>query len=191
MKSFAVVPNGGLPLTVTLDQRLGCHHVLNFGRADAEREAAERAMGRRVAVAADHGHTRLGQALLWPNDVDNALADIVDAVIGHAEIFDVLFQRLDLDARFVVLNATRPVDGRHVVIGDGQCFVRTSEATAGSAKALKRLGAGHFVDQMQVDINQAGAVFLGCNQVVLPNLVKQGARRRHRRFLPKEVRIRK
>ena len=41
-----------------LRQRLRREHVLDLGRADAERERAERAVRRRVAVAADDRHAR-------------------------------------------------------------------------------------------------------------------------------------
>ena len=42
------------------------------------------------------------QALLRPDDVHDALADVDHGEIGHAELGDVLLQRLDLDARLLV-----------------------------------------------------------------------------------------
>ena len=50
--------------------------MFDFRRADAEGQRAERAMRRSVAVAADDGGARLGEALLRPDDVDDALADV-------------------------------------------------------------------------------------------------------------------
>jgi hypothetical protein len=47
--------------------------VLDLGRADAEGQRAEGAMRRGVAVAADDGHARQGEALLRPDDVHDAL----------------------------------------------------------------------------------------------------------------------
>jgi hypothetical protein len=41
-------------------QGLGGQDVLDLGRADTERQSAERAVGRRVAVAADDGQAGLG-----------------------------------------------------------------------------------------------------------------------------------
>ena len=66
--SFAVTPERQLAgerdahrLRPRLQQRLRREHVLDLGRADAERERAERAVRRGVAVAADDRHPRLRQ----------------------------------------------------------------------------------------------------------------------------------
>ena len=48
----------------SLEQRLGRQHMADLAGADAEGERAEGAVGRGVAVAADHGHARLGQPQL-------------------------------------------------------------------------------------------------------------------------------
>ena len=61
-------------LGLGLDQRLGREHMLDLGGADAMRERAEGAVGRGVAVAADDRRARQGEALLRPDDVDDALA---------------------------------------------------------------------------------------------------------------------
>ena len=81
MMSLAVTPGGSAPSTrdahvlgLVLDQRLGGEHVLDLGGADAVGERAEGAVGRGVAVAADDGRARQGEALLRPDDVDDALA---------------------------------------------------------------------------------------------------------------------
>ena len=50
--------------------------VLDLGGADTEREGPEGAVGRGVAVAADIGHPRLGQAQLRADDVDDALLGV-------------------------------------------------------------------------------------------------------------------
>ena len=54
-------------------QALRGEHVLHLGRADAERERAERAVSGGVAIAADDGHARLGEAQLGADDVHDAL----------------------------------------------------------------------------------------------------------------------
>jgi hypothetical protein len=50
--------------------------MLHLGGADAEGQGAEGAVGGRVAVAADHGHARLREALLRPDHMHDALADV-------------------------------------------------------------------------------------------------------------------
>ncbi len=60
-----------------VDQRLGGQHMLNLGRADAEAERAERAVGGGMAVAADHHHARPDHAVLGRDHVLDALQRIV------------------------------------------------------------------------------------------------------------------
>ena len=74
-------------------QRLGREHMLDLAGADAERERAERAMRRGMAVAADHRGARQGEALLGPDDVDDALLGRDRVDIGDAELGDVGRQR--------------------------------------------------------------------------------------------------
>ena len=73
-------------LGLVLDQRLGGEHMLDLGGADAVRQRAEGAVGRGVAVAADDGRAGQGEALLRPDDVDDALALVELVVIFDAEI---------------------------------------------------------------------------------------------------------
>ena len=73
MTSLAVTPGWQLAvdrdrhrLRPHLRQRLRRQHVLDFAGADAERQRAECAVGRGVAVAADDRHPRQGQARSGP-----------------------------------------------------------------------------------------------------------------------------
>ena len=81
-----------------LRQRRGGQHVLHLGGADAKGERAKGAVCRRVAVAADDGHARLGEPLLRPDHMDDPLPDIIHRKIGDAKISCILCQRFDLDA---------------------------------------------------------------------------------------------
>jgi hypothetical protein len=163
-----------------LDQRLGGEHVLDLRGADAEGQRAERAVRRGVAVAADDGHARQGQALLRADHVHDAAAGVVHVEIGHAEIGDVLLERLDLDARFLIHAALADRRGRRVVVGDGDGGVGPAHGAAGHAQAFEGLRAGHLVDEVTVDVDHAGAVVLAMDDVVVPDLLEQGARRRRR-----------
>ncbi len=174
VRQFAVNLNQHV-LGFFLDQRLGCQHMLDLGGADAVGQRAESAMGGGVAVAADNRHARQGKALLRPDDVDNALALVMLGIIFNAEFAGVLGQRLDLDAAFLVLDAVDPVfRGRHIVVHHGEGLFRGAHLAAGHAKAFKGLGAGHFMDQMAVDIKERGTVLIDGNHVVIPDLVIQG-----------------
>ena len=79
-RSFAVTPSGRSPSTSTaivcgarLRERLGGEHVFDLGGPDAEGERTERAVRGGVAVAADDGHPREGEAVFGPDDVDDPL----------------------------------------------------------------------------------------------------------------------
>src|SRR5579872_2444954 len=166
-------------LRAALDQRLRRQHVLDFGGADAKGQRAERAVRRGVAVAANDGHARLGHALFGADDVDDALADVVDAVILDAEFLDVAFERFDLLARFRFLDAARTVGRRHVVVGDRDRRVGTAHAAARGAQAFEGLRAGDLVDEVAVDIKEARPVGLGVDEMAFPDLVEKRARRGH------------
>jgi hypothetical protein len=60
-------------LRPALEQRLGGEDVLDLGRADAERQRAEGAMGGGVRVAAHDRHPRLCQPQLRTDDVHDPL----------------------------------------------------------------------------------------------------------------------
>ena len=64
---------------LVLQQALRRQHVLHFAGADAERQRAESAVRGRVAIAANHGHAGLRQALLGTDDVHDALLVAVQA----------------------------------------------------------------------------------------------------------------
>ena len=154
--------------------------MLHLGGADAEGEAAEGAMRRGMGIAAGHGQPGQGEALLGADHVHDALADVVELDIGQAIGLGVFLQELDLDPRFLVLYGKRAVRGRHVVVGDEELGLRTAHRATGRAQPLEGLGAGDLVDDLPVDIEQAGAVLLDVDYVAFPDLVEQGFRLRHR-----------
>ena len=162
-----------------LDQGLGRQHVLDLRGADTEGQRPEGAMGRGVAVAADDGHAGLGHALFRADDVNDALADVRHGEVRDAELGAVPLQGLDLNARFRVVDAARTVGGRHVVVADRQGGLGPPHPAPGRLEPLEGLGAGHFVDQMAVDIEERGAVVLDVDQMAVPDLVEQGPRHAH------------
>ena len=134
--------------------------MLDLRRADAERQRAQRAMRRGMAVAADDRRARQRQAEFRPDDVHDALPHIQDRDVRHAELDDVLLQRLHLDAAVFFLDVGRRAraDGRDVVVRhrDGQSGRRSLRPAR--RKPLERLRAGDLMQQMPVDVEDAGAV---------------------------------
>ena len=79
---------------LALPDRLRHQHMGDFGRADAERIGAERAMSRGVAVAADDQQTRQREALLGADHMHDALPRIVEA-----EQLDPMLRRILFELR--------------------------------------------------------------------------------------------
>ena len=112
-----------------------------------------------------------GEALLGAYDMDNALALVELMEIFHAEIFCVLGERLNLNAAFFLGNAMASVGGGHIVVNHGKSAFRMAHLAARLAQALEGLGGSHFMDQVPIDIEQAGAIVGFVNQMVVPDLV--------------------
>ena len=183
---MAVTPIGKIPSTKNthvlrpvLDQGLGRHHVLDLAGADAEGERSEGAVGRRVTVAAHHGHAGQDETLFGSDDVDNALADIVHAVKLDAELGAILFQGFDLDARLLVIDAEVTVVCRDVVIGNGENRLGPAQFASVIAQTFEGLRARHLVHQVTVDIDDGRAVAVQGDNMGIPDLVEQGTRLGH------------
>jgi hypothetical protein len=57
------------------------------------------------------------------------------------------------------------------MVGDGEGAAGAAYFAAGRAQAFKCLRARHFMDQMAVDINQAGAVTLLIDEMRFPDFI--------------------
>ena len=99
--------------------------------------------------------------------------DIVHGEIFDAEIGGVLRQGGDLLAAFRIGDALVAVLGRHIVVGHRQGQFGAAHLAAGVAQALKGLGAGHFMDQVAVDIDHGRLARRGVHQMRVPDLVVQ------------------
>ena len=132
MMSLAVTPSGSLPSTVTrMFLAFLCVSVWVASTCSTSlvpmpmRQRAEGAVRGGVAVAADDGRARQGEALLRPDHVHDALPHVALVVIFDAEILGVAGHGLDLDAAFLVLDAQVAVGGGgDVVVDDGQASSR-------------------------------------------------------------------
>ncbi|MCY1243357.1 hypothetical protein D9M72_563690 [compost metagenome] len=124
-----------------------------------------------MRVAADHRHARQRRALLRPDHVHDALAVVVHLELGDAKAVAVRVQRVDLQLRHRIGNALAAVGGRHVVVRHGQVGADAPYRTLRQLQPFERLRAGHFMQQVAVDIEQRGAVFLDVDGVVIPEFV--------------------
>ncbi len=151
--------------------------MLDLAGADADREGAERAVGGRVAVAAHDGEPGLGEALLGPDDVDDALAGRAHRVEADPELGAVRRQYLHLLGRDRIGDRLVDVHRRHVVIHGGDGEVGTADGAPGEADAVERLRRRDLVDQVEVDVEEVGLAVAPMDDVALPHLVAEGGGR--------------
>ncbi len=145
----------------------------DFGRADAERVGAKRAMGRGVAVAADDQEARQRQSLLRTDDVHDALPGIADpeqpdAVLG-AVLLDLPHHAGDLGIGNIRAGAAR----RHIVVGDAEGQAGLGHRRAAIGELAERVH-GAFVHIMAIDPEQRLAVLAPQDLMGGPELVDQG-----------------
>ena len=180
MTSLAVRPVGELALDrdghrarPLLGEGLGGQDVLHLAGADAEGQRAEGTVGGGVAVAADDRHARQRAALLRPDDVDDALVGVAHAVVGDAELGGVGGQHLELLGRDRVGHRLVDVLGRHVVVGGGHGELGAADPAPRQADAVEGLGAGHLVDEVEIDVEEVGLAGCSAHHVAVPHLLRE------------------
>ena len=103
-------------------------------------------MGRRVRVAADDRHARLGQPQLRPDDVHHALIGRIHVVELDAEVGAVLAQRGHLPGRDLVGDVAPALDGGgNVVVHGGDRAVGAAHLAAGQPQPFEGLRRGYLV----------------------------------------------
>ena len=132
-------------------QALRGEHVAHLRGADAERDRAERAVRRRVAVAARDRHAGLRQSQLRPDDMDDALVGVRDVVERDAELAAVLLERRHHLLGKHVEKRPALIERRHDVIDRRERAVRKRHLAAPHPQHVERLRARHFVDEVKAD----------------------------------------
>ena len=165
---------------LALQQALRGQHVADFGGADAEGQCAEGAVRAGVTVAADDGHARLRGAQFRADHVHDAAVFAAPAVQLHAELHAIYFQLLHLRGRFgvgvQVLAQVVGGRGRRGMVERRQHALRIADGQVACAQFIEGLRRGHFVDQVQVDVQDARRG-LRFSQHLMgdPQFVQQGA----------------
>src|SRR6201987_4496804 len=165
-----------------LDQGLGGQHMLYLRCADAEGQGTHGSVRRGMTVAADDGYAGLAQPLLRPDDMDDTLVDAVHLEVRDPEFLDVALEHVDLQLRLGILDAghtRRTVDRRDVVIGYRHRRIRPANLAARELQPFEGLRRRDLVDQVKIDVDQVGVFALRGDDVVVPDLVKKGARWGH------------
>jgi hypothetical protein len=95
------------------------------------------------------------------------------------ELLRVLFHHLNHAADFGVGHAggaAVAVDGRQVMIGDGEVLLRPARGTALHAKLIEGEERLAFIDQVEVDVQQLLALRRNDDDVIGPYLLEQRSR---------------
>ena len=153
-----------------LGKGLGGQDMLHFGGADPEAQRSEGAVGGRMAVAADDGLSGKADPLFGGSDVDNSLPLVVHRKVSDPELAGIFGQCLYLEGAFGVGDAASAVGGWHIVVGNGKCKLGTAHLSSGHPESFKGLGARDLVDQVAIDIEKGGSIFIRY-RVVVPYLV--------------------
>ena len=155
-------------------QALRRQHVAHLRRPDAERHGAERAVRRRVAVAAGDGHARLRQAELRADDVHDALP--VGAEVGEpdAELAAVVLERRHHPLGQLVGEGPALVQRRDDVVDRRVGAFRKRDRDAPPPQHVERLRRSDLVDQVQPDEELRLPGRQASNRMEIPDLLEQG-----------------
>ena len=110
-----------------------------MARADAEGNGTERTVCRGVAITAGNRHTRLGQAQLGTDHVDDALVHVVQIEEADAEILTVGFEGNHHLLRQAIGEGSLTLLRRYDVVGCGEGSRRVSDGPSPPSKVGKRL----------------------------------------------------
>jgi len=128
-----------------------------------------------VRVAAHDSHARQGEALLGSDHMDDALARIVQAKLGDAELGAIGVQRLQLQPGQRIGDLAVAVRRRHIVICHRQVGGDAPHLARGKLQALEGLRRGHLVQQMPINVEQAQAAAHFADEMLIPKLVVESS----------------
>ena len=151
--------------------------MLDFRGADTVRQAGKGAMRRGMRVAADDGHAGQCRTVFRANDVHDALLRVFKREIGQrADFANIAIQRFNLLTGNRVFDALFPMIGRRIVVSRRNNGGNPPRLAASQLEAFKSLRAGHFVNEVAVNIEERRAICFLMDNVVLPKLVVKGLR---------------
>ena len=93
----------------------------------------------------------------------------------NAKILAILPNRLDLLVRNRIEDRQTAIGRRHIVVDDRIGAIGPAHFSPGQPQALERLGAGHFVDQLEIDIKDGLFPRFLKNDVIVPDFLEHRA----------------
>ncbi len=158
-------------LGTRLNKTLRGQDVFDFAGADAEGQGTERAVRRGVAVAADDGLARLGNAQLRADDVHDALVFAVHVEQAYASFAAIFFEGVELQLGVLVEDGQGAVGGRNGMVHHGESEIGAADLAAFDAKSREGLRGSAFVNEVAVDINDGRLAGVFANYVGVPDFL--------------------
>ncbi|MBS1270217.1 MAG: hypothetical protein MAG794_01172 [Gammaproteobacteria bacterium] len=124
-----------------------------------------------MRIPAHDRHPRQRKPLLGPDNMDDALADIVQVELRDAVPGAVLVEGVDLQSGYRVRNAPGTARRWYIVIRHGDIGVHTPRSPAGHIQSIERLGRSHLVNEMPVNVDQAVPIVTPVYNVGIPEFV--------------------
>lgn len=161
---------------LNLQQALAGQYVFDFAGAYSERKRAECPMSRSVTVTAHDGHSRLGEAQLRPDYMDDAAVAAMHSQKLDAEIAGVLLHLSDLRRRHLVEYGHVEGSGWDAVVDGRHGLLRSTHSYSPFAQPRKSLWGSDLVDEMQIDVKHCRAAGALGDDVLIPNFIDDCSR---------------
>ena len=147
-------------------------HIAHLGGTDAKGDRTESSVRGGVRIAACDRGTRLGDALLGADDVDDALLARREVEISDAEVIGIFAQRLHhFCGKWVLWRVL--VDRWHDVVDGGKSTLRELHLEAEVAKHAEGLRRSDLMDQVSADEELRATVGKRANGVGVPNFLEE------------------
>ena len=153
--------------------RLGGEHVAHLAGADAERDRAKRTVGGSVGIAASDRGAGLRDALLGPDDVDDALLARGAVKEGDAELGAVFADLVHHGLRERILVGLDQLIGRDDVVHRGEGAVRHEDLETKVAEHAESLRGCDLVDEVRADDELGLAIGQGTDRMGGPDFFEE------------------
>ena len=140
-----------------LQQALRGKGLLDFARPNANRQRAECAVRRRVAITTHDGHAGLRQPQFRADDVHDALMLAREAIACDPELPAVVLERIDLGLHDAVDDGQATARRRNRVIDRRHGEVWAADLQSSAAQTVEGLRRRELVQEMQIDVNEGGS----------------------------------
>ena len=152
-------------------QSLRRQHMFHFRRTDTVCQTTERAMRRSMRIATNDRHAGQRRTLFRADDMHDPLPFVRHIEVGQAVRFRIHIQRFHLKTRNGVGDRPLAVLRRYVMVGHQQVGGNSPWLASRHSQTFESLRAGHFVQEMTVDIQNRRAVLFRIHHMGFPKFV--------------------